>query len=303
MTPSPSAPTFFPTILPTGESPFQCNKVYAHNIDAQMKTIQVTQVHFRAICPGIIHGRHRCTIKIMRSPLCMASHNHWLPCGLIPSLNALSTYQLDWSLSSDHVRSHRRRAQPATNEPCALEYTAHLTCCPHSQHHTHKSHHTNKSHAARTPPPPLISPQDLTIKDIVDDNEVKTGDEPEEWAAIGLTVSTYTVIGLGLLLVFELFRGKRTVFAQRTVQLQHRSPPLPGRSPLSWLRPVLLTPQDEVRPTARIFYWLVAWSYNVSVPCKSLGMFVHQIRTIMRPPPCSSANERRVCFFNCRCGA
>ena len=83
---------------------------------------------------------------------------------------------------------------------------------------------------------------DFQTKD--DDAVVATGGE---WAAIAATVNLYLVLGLMLLAVFEIARGKRSVYSRRTSKLRHRAPALPGRWPLQWLIPVLNTGDDECR--------------------------------------------------------
>ena len=86
---------------------------------------------------------------------------------------------------------------------------------------------------------------DLKDDDGADDGSASSADE---WGALGLTCYLYAPLGLALLVLFELARSKRTVFAQRTSKMKHRSPPMPGKWPLQWLVPVLTIDDDEVRP-------------------------------------------------------
>jgi hypothetical protein len=67
------------------------------------------------------------------------------------------------------------------------------------------------------------------------------------WAGLRSTAVLYSVLALGLVGLFEVSRGKRSVYGRRLRSLRHRTPQAPARWPLQWLHPVLTLSDDEVK--------------------------------------------------------
>mmetsp|Transcript_17106 Transcript_17106/g.22193 ORF Transcript_17106/g.22193 Transcript_17106/m.22193 type:complete len:111 (+) Transcript_17106:135-467(+) len=82
-------------------------------------------------------------------------------------------------------------------------------------------------------PTPLFK---CSQKDLLSDSH--TGLANNDWTVIESTFYLYGAVGLFLFLIFEIFRGKKSVFFRRTSKLKHRTPSVPGRWPFQWMTPV-----------------------------------------------------------------
>ena len=67
------------------------------------------------------------------------------------------------------------------------------------------------------------------------------------WTTLALACCMNGAVAVGLIAVFEISRGKRSVYARRLRELPHRTPTLPGRWPLQWLHPVATIGDTELR--------------------------------------------------------
>jgi len=115
--------------------------------------------------------------------------------------------------------------------------------------------------------------------------------KPHELSALGATVQIYGILGLALLAVFELSRGKRSVYGRRLRALAHRTPPPPSRAPLAWLKPVLLTYTDTelqrmVGLDGYVALRYIRWCFKVCLFMSAWGC------AVLLPLYASSAHQR-----------
>lgn len=68
------------------------------------------------------------------------------------------------------------------------------------------------------------------------------------------TLLLSAVLGLGLWLLFEIKRNKRSVYAPRPAKLPHRAPPALAYGPLRWVWTVAALPGSETLRLAGTFY-------------------------------------------------
>jgi hypothetical protein len=122
-------------------------------------------------------------------------------------------------------------------------------------------------------PTPLFS---CSQKNLMSNSHI--GLASNDWIVIGNTVLLYGAVGLILLVVFEVFRGKKSVFLRRASKLKHRTPKIPGRMPFQWIPPVFKLSNEEMRRMVGLDGYVciryLMWCLKVCTFCSFWGLIV-----------------------------